>query len=1057
MDHQETSVKMEGVVAGRSLIDLVFSWSMEDVLNRNLYKNQVTKIPETFSTVTSYMKTFIPSLVEETHADLLSSIENLSQEHPGHWCCTVHSLARKKTSTAPTFEILAVITSKGHNPPKDLFYDIIIKGKGEAENHAGTYEPQAGDIIALTDIRPKCTDHLKGPGDSYLIAYVLRGRDNQFSILSSKPINKGKERLLAVYLINMTTSVRVWGALNSERASTGLIKNVLQVQPNSSHGGNSCAICISKEKCSPALSTKWPSMFSDLNDSQQAAVLNCISLSKCTHHNAINLIWGPPGTGKTDTVAMSLFALLKLKCRTLTCAPTNISVLQVTERLLGLVNQSLDYGKYGIGDLILFGNEERMKIDNYDDLVEVFLDYRTEILANCFDPLTGWKHWLESMIGLLEDPQEKHLLYLKEIRRSRYNEDGKDSDNLLMRMKRMVMSAMKRVIVNDRKSTRDDVNDFLTFEEFVKEKLNSIGEHLKICVVNLYTHLPTSCISLEVVKGMIRALDLLSSLKSLLHEVGFASERSQLVLKDCVHTLTSLLGFSVPNLKDFKTIRTWCLANACLIFCTASGSAKLYTEGMTPLDLLVIDEAAQLKECESAIPLQLPGLHHAILIGDEKQLPAMVKSKISKQAGFGRSLFGRLVLLGHERHLLNIQYRMHPSISLFPKREFYNNQILDGPNIKQGSHEKCFLSGKMYGPYSFIDIANGKEDYDRGHSLKNMVEVAVVCEIVASLYREFTQTKKRVSIGVISPYKAQVNAIQERVREHSEASGTDFSVRVRSVDGFQGGEDDVIIISTVRCNKKGSVGFLSNLERANVMLTRARYCLWILGNEATLISSNSIWKKLILDAKKRKCFYNAHDDKDLAQAIAAALMDLGQLHILLNADSLLFKNAKWKVCFTNEFQSSIEKIKDTEVRREVISLLTKLSNGWRQSHKDKGVMVHGGTCAKLLEKYEVKGQLNLMWSVDVVQENSDYVQVLKIWDVLPVSDAPELEKRLEIMFCSYTTYKMNLCLLRCVDGDAVVPIRLPVNSSSSHEAKAEADPVPVEVLSKPLSSLSLNG
>ncbi|XP_021826452.1 probable helicase MAGATAMA 3 isoform X2 [Prunus avium] len=575
---------------------------------------------------------------------------------------------------------------------------------------------------------------------------------------------------------------------------------------------------------------------------------------------------------------------------------------------------------------------------------------------------------------------------------------------------------MKRVIVNDRKSTRDDVNDFLTFEEFVKEKLNSIGEQLKICMVNLYTHLPTSCISLEVVKGMIRALDLLSSLKSLLHEVGFASERSQLVLKDCVHTLTLLLGFSVPNLEDFKTIRTWCLANACLIFCTASGSAKLYTEGMTPLDLLVIDEAAQLKECESAIPLQLPGLRHAILIGDEKQLPAMVKSKISKQAGFGRSLFGRLVLLGHERHLLNIQYRMHPSISLFPKREFYNNQILDGPNIKQGSHEKCFLSGKMYGPYSFIDIANGKEDYDRGHSLKNMVEVAVVCEIVASLYREFTQTKKRVSIGVISPYKAQVNAIQERVREHSEASGTDFSVRVRSVDGFQGGEDDVIIISTVRCNEKGSVGFLSNLERANVMLTRARYCLWILGNEATLISSNSIWKKLILDAKKRKCFYNAHDDKDLAQAIATALMDLGQLHILLNADSLLFKNAKWKVCFTNEFQSSIEKIKDTEVRREVISLLTKLSNGWRQSDKDKGVMVHGGTCAKLLEKYEVKGQLNLMWSVDVVQENSDYVQVLKIWDVLPISDAPELEKRLEIMFCSYTTDNMNLCMLRCVDG-----------------------------------------
>ncbi|CAL2229703.1 unnamed protein product [Prunus armeniaca] len=983
MDHHESNVKKEGV-AGRSLIDWVFSWSMKDVLKKNLHKKQVTKIPDTFSTVTSYMKTFIPSLVEETHADLLSSMETLSQ--------------------APTCEILAVRTSKGHKPPKDLFYDIIIKGRGEA---TGSYEPQAGDLIALTDIRPKCTDDLNKPRDSYLIAYVLQGRDNNLSILSSKPINKeGGKKLIAVYLINMMTNVRVWRALNSEGANTNLTKNVLQVQPNSSQGGNSCSICFSKEKCSAALSNRWPSMGSDLNDSQEAAVLNCISLSKCTHQNTIKLIWGPPGTGKTKTVAMSLFSLLKLKCRTLTCAPTNIAVLEVAVRLLGLVNQSLGCGKYGLGDIILFGNGERMKIDNYDDLVEVFLDYRIEILAECFNPQTGWKHWLESMIGLLEDPQENN-------------------------------------------STKDDEDDFLTLEEFVKEKLSSIGKDLKICMVNLYTHLPTSCISLEVVKAMIRASDLLSSLKALLQDVGFANERSQLVLKDCVHTLMSLREFSVPDLNDVKKIRTLCLANACLIFCTASSCAKLNRERMRPLELLVIDEAAQLKECESAIPLQLPGLRHAILVGDEKQLPAMVKSKISEKAGFGRSLFGRLVQLGHKKHLLNVQYRMHPSISLFPKGEFYKNRISDGPNVKQRSYERSFLSGKMYGSYSFIDIVNGKEEFDRWHSPKNMVEVAVVCEIVASLYREFTRTKKKVSVGVISPYKAQVNAIQERVGEYSEVSGTDFSVSVRTVDGFQGGEDDVIIISTVRCNEKGSVGFVSNLQRANVMLTRARYCLWILGNEATLISCNSIWKKLILDAKKRKCFYNAHEDKDLAQAIAAALMELGQLHILLNADSLLFKNAKWKVYFTKKFQNSMEKIKDTDIRGEVDSLLTKLSDGWRQTCKDKRVIVHGGACGQLFEKYKVKGQLNLIWSVDVLEENSDYVQVMKIWDVLPVSDTPEFAERLQIIFRSYTADKMNLCQLRCVEGDKVVPMRFAVDSSSSREAD------PVEILSKPLSSLSL--
>ncbi|CAI9272138.1 unnamed protein product [Lactuca saligna] len=103
-----------------------------------------------------------------------------------------------------------------------------------------------------------------------------------------------------------------------------------------------------------------------------------------------------------------------------------------------------------------------------------------------------------------------------------------------------------------------------------------------------------------------------------------------------------------PDLKDEFETRRFCMANSCLIFCTASSSINLHTEGMSPLEFLVIDEAAQLKECESLIPLHLVGARHAILVGDERQLPAMVQSKISEEAEFGRSLFERLVSLGHK-------------------------------------------------------------------------------------------------------------------------------------------------------------------------------------------------------------------------------------------------------------------------------------------------------------------------------------------------------------------------------------------------------------------------
>ncbi|XP_009341860.2 uncharacterized protein LOC103933883 [Pyrus x bretschneideri] len=1066
----------------RSLLDLVFSWSLGDVLNNKLYKNQVPTIPKTFLNVKSYLESFVPSLIEETHADL-------------------HSNMITELSHAPTCEILTLECSKGHKPPKKLFYDIVYKRDTEADQkHNGLmYEPQVGDLIALTDVKPKCVDDLNRSPRHYVIAYVSKVPNpdefpdaHEFQILSSKPIDYGeqdvqkskRQKHFAVYLINMTTNLRVWGALNSKEGNTEIIQKVLQP---SSHDANSCTTCSPIQSYSPDLSTIWPTISSHkLNYSQEAAVLNFIGLSKCHHQNDVKLIWGPPGTGKTKTVSLSLFALFMLKCRTLTCAPTNIAVLEVATRLRGLVNGSLEFGKYGLGDIVLFGNRKRMQVDDKADLLEVFLDHRIKILINCLRPFSGWKYLLSSMIRLLEEPDEEYSLYLqkraekqeqsaqgnekkntKRAEKHKESAQGNEKKNTKRAEKHKASAqGIEKGTKGNNESVKED--DPLTFEEFVKKKFDSIFESLKICMVNLYTHLPTSCIPLKVVKDMDEASGLLKSYKSSMHRISVAKEGLNLVLKDfkvsgsivgrfiqlgnkCVCKLKLLpQKFGVPKTLDSYSIRTFCLQNACLIFCTASTSAKLPNAlPMRPLELLVVDEAAQLKECESAIPLQLSGIRHAILIGDERQLPAMVKSERAKVAEFGRSLFERMTKLGHRKHLLNIQYRMHPSISLFPNMEFYNNEILDGPNVTERSYQRCFLKGKMYQSYSFINIANGKEEFDHGHSQKNMVEVAVVSEIVARLYQEFIGTKKKVSIGVISPYKAQVYAIQEGVKKYSKKCNPQFSVSVRSVDGFQGGEEDVIIISTVRCNVKGAIGFLSNCQRANVALTRARYCLWILGNASTLVNSDSIWKKLVLDAKRRDCFHNADEDKNLAQAIAAALLEVDRFHALLSIESLLFKNARWKVCFTDEFEKSLAKIKDTLVRREVLNLLTKLSSGWRHAHKDKGMMVHDGTSSQLLEKYKVNRLLNLIWTVDILQEKSYYIQVMKVWDIVTSSDIPRLAKRLDNIFGTYTVDKMNRCKHKCIDKCTAVPMRWPVDSSSCHEAD------PVEFLSKPLSSLSL--
>ncbi|CAK7338812.1 unnamed protein product [Dovyalis caffra] len=302
---------------------------------------------------------------------------------------------------------------------------------------------------------------------------------------------------------------------------------------------------------------------------------------------------------------------------------------------------------------------------------------------------------------------------------------------------------------------------------------------------------------------------------------------------------------------------------------------------------------------------------------------------------------------------------MHPSISLFPNTEFYGRQIFDAPNVKETGYRRRFLKGNMFGSCSFINIAYGKEEFGELQSFNSTVEAAVVADIVGSLFKEINGTRTKTSIG---------------------------------------GEEDLIIISTVRSDERGLVGFFSNLQRANVALTRARYCLWIFGNEATLVKSGSIWKKIVNDAKERKCFYNAEEDESLAQTITDSLIELDQLDVLLKTDSSLFRNARWMACFSDDFRRSVERVRNVRIRKEVLSLLAKLSNGWRQSRNKRSLIVHNWISSPLSEQYKVSGQLNMVWTVDNLQENSFYIQVLKVWDILPSSGIPKLAMSLDTFF-----------------------------------------------------------
>ncbi|KAJ8432842.1 hypothetical protein Cgig2_024530 [Carnegiea gigantea] len=973
--------------ATASLVDLVFSWSFDDVLNNNLYKNKVKQIPRSFLSVSHYFGSFIFPLIEETRADICSSLSTVS--------------------LAPARRISCIKASEDYHPPNNLIFSIELEGMCCLEDNIEPREPETGDLIALTDVRPKSLADINSPKLPYLIAFVQQVSKMQnpdeylLTVRLSKPIiselpARGKHSLvptLAVFLANLTTNIRMWKALNLQlgNRSFNIISKVLQMDPIVCRN---CPVCFHSERTLIEASSTGAMIHT---------VVSCTALKDCYHKNTVKLVWGPPGTGKTKTIASFLFAMLKMKCRVVTCAPTNIAVVEAAKRLLKLASKSFENGNYGLGDIVLYGNGKRLKISDHDELFDIFLDFRVHMLNKCLQRKI-WKKIIEKTIQA--GNRAKNLGKVSTPQQAESTLRGRDINNGLS-------------------------NEKLTFEQFVKKRFHSFRKRMKFFTTILCTHLPTSFISLKVVRSMTNAVSMLDKLHLFFCCVGVANSDSDRMKNECLKALKSLRErFDASDVCGKAKIREFCLQNGRLFFCTASGSIRLHEDGPMRLPIVVIDEAAQLKECESAIPLQLPGLRHAILIGDERQLPALVKSKVSEKAEFGRSLFERLVSLECERHLLNVQYRMHPSISLFPNMEFYQKRILDAPTVKAENCQRQILPGNMYGPYSFIDVTHGQEMSDDGNSFKNVLEVAVVCEIVSKLIREVKATREIITVGVISPYKAQVNAIERKLKELNciDPNG-EVSVRVRSVDGFQGGEEDVIIISTVRCNGSGSVGFLSDCRRTNVALTRARYCLWIIGNAATLVSSDTVWKNLVTDSKGRGCFFDAEDDENMTFAIAFGLLDLDQadqFDVLLRENSILFRKSRWKIFFSDNFRQSIAGIEKMAIRKEVLLLLSKISSGWRKPHGERYLNFKGGI-SHLLEYIKVDGTFYLIWNVDIVEENSNYVQIVKVWDILPWFEVPKLATDLSAIFSSYSEERLRCCKFRCSEGNLEIPMTWPVD------------------------------
>ena len=286
------------------------------------------------------------------------------------------------------------------------------------------------------------------------------------------------------------------------------------------------------------------------------------------------------------------------------------------------------------------------------------------------------------------------------------------------------------------------------------------------------------------------------------------------------------------------------LMNADIICSTLCGSGNSVMECFlrNPLHFscVIVDEASQCCELDMLIPLRYLS-SKLILIGDPLQLPATVKSQTAQEHGLGQSLFERLYnhfsQLNAEDNpvkMLQIQYRMLPQICQFPSQHFYGGKLLSASDMNTTFPFKPFL---------VFDVTVGHEESKEEGSIFNMAEASLVLKLCKVLLRDL----KCSQIGVITPYKAQERIIKAQLKEALAGQEID----VGTVDGYQGKEKDVTLLSCVRAkNTSGSIGFLWSRQRMNVSLTRGKKALYILCHVESLKVSPD-WSALIQSAVDR--------------------------------------------------------------------------------------------------------------------------------------------------------------------------------------------------------------
>jgi len=282
------------------------------------------------------------------------------------------------------------------------------------------------------------------------------------------------------------------------------------------------------------------------------------------------------------------------------------------------------------------------------------------------------------------------------------------------------------------------------------------------------------------------------------------------------------------------------VASAHVVLATHAGISKRFVKG--DFDLVAMDEASQATEPLSWVPLTMA--KKVVFAGDANQLPPTIYSKEAAAGGLATTLFDRLkdLLPANAQSLLRVQYRMHEEIMRFPSEQFYEGKLIAHESVAHHTADELpgvAATPLTSNPVTYVDTAGAGFDEtwnDMLESRENKGEAELAVKI---LYELLGSGLKPKDVAILTPYVAQAKLLKTMAREPG--------LEIGSVDGFQGREKEAVILSLVRSNEGGQIGFLSDMRRLNVAITRARRCLIVIGDGVT-IARHPVYAKFLVHA-----------------------------------------------------------------------------------------------------------------------------------------------------------------------------------------------------------------